>query len=59
MANEYQERVKGEHKAGLLDQMNNDKRLKLEADHLEKQDDAQQAQRAGIFNKMFDQNKVD
>ena len=57
MANDYQARIRDEHKAQLLDQMNNDKRNKQAAAQMEKQDDARQAQRAGLFNSMFNQNK--
>lgn len=53
-AQDYQARVRDEHKARLLGQMENDKRAKQEAERMEKQDDAQQAQRAGLFNSMFD-----
>lgn len=40
MAHDYQNRIRDEHKAQLLDQMNNDKRKKMEAERMEKQDDA-------------------
>ena len=43
MAKEYQARVRGEHQAQLMGQMQNDKQAKLEAERLERQDDAQQA----------------
>ena len=39
--------------------MENDKRAKQEAERMEKQDDAQQAQRAGLFNSMFDKGRAD
>lgn len=58
-AQDYQARVRDEHKAQLLDQMQNDKRAKLEAGRMERQDDAQQAHRAGLFNSMFDQGRAD
>ena len=40
---DYQARIRDEHKAQLMDQMQNDKRAKLEAERLEKLDDAKQA----------------
>lgn len=59
MANEYQNRVKDEHKNQLLNQMSQDKHSKMALRQAELQDDTKNADRIGIFNSQFEQQRND
>lgn len=54
MAQEYHQRIRNEHKQELFNQMNTDKNSKLSHDRAMRQDDADQAQKHGIFNSQFE-----
>lgn len=59
MAQQYQSRIRDEHKHMLQQQIDQERRAKAAMTAAQKQDDAIRAQQAGLFHQQVEQQKRD